>query len=281
MNRIERLVDEVDPGLSVRMRALKMFLQHDLVRRLIQAMMGRAEVGVDVGANRGVYTYMMSAKVGPRGHVHAVEPFPRNGERLRTIAHRRGNITVHALAASDRPGTGVLRIPVHDGHRIDALASLERKQDLYQDSCTVPLRTLDELLEGERRVSFLKCDVEGHEQRVFDGAIRILDRDRPVVFAEVEQRHRQDPIENTFAFFAAAGYRGWFVAGSELRPLEEFDVDRDQVRFLGPRFIPYAMPDGYVYDFLFCPPRISPALSSLRKRSGRTLGCGEANRTGS
>ena len=263
MNRLERIVDEVDPGLSARMRALKMRLHHDVCRRLIQTMMGPAEVGVDVGANRGVYTYLMSATVGGRGRVHAVEPFPANGARLRTIARRHRNITVHAVAASDHSGDAELRVPVHDGHSIDALASLRpdqagERETGRQESCVVELRTLDELLEGERRVSFIKCDVEGHEQQVFEGAARTLERDRPVVFAEVEERHRQDPIENTFAFFDAAGYRGWFVAGSELRPLREFDVARDQRHFLDGRFIPYTMPDGYVHDFLFCPPGIVP-----------------------
>jgi FkbM family methyltransferase len=258
MNRLERVVDQVDPGLSVRMRVLKMRLQHDVIFRLIHDMIGPAEVGVDVGANRGVYTYLMSVRVGCRGHVHAVEPFPGNGERLRTIARRRGNVTVHTMAASDHAGTGVLRIPVYHGHHIDALASLRPERTSNQDTCVVSVSTLDEMLAGERRISFLKCDVEGHEQRVFEGATRILDRDHPVIFTEVEERHRADSIENTFAFFGEAGYRGWYVSGSELRPLQEFDVARDQLGFLDGQFIPYDMPVGYVHDFLFCPPGIAP-----------------------
>ena len=54
--------------------------------------------------------------------------------------------------------------------------------------------------------------MEGHEQRVFDGAKGVLDRDRPVVLTELEQRHREEPLENTFAFFADAGYAGWFLS---------------------------------------------------------------------
>jgi FkbM family methyltransferase len=263
MNRLERVMDEVDPGLSVRMRALKMRLHHDVCLRLIQHMLGPTEVGVDVGANRGVYTYLMSIRVGCQGRVHAVEPFPGNDARLRTIARRRGNITVHTVAASDHSGRGVLRVPMHDGHPIDALASLRPDQGGRQENCVVPLSTLDELLEGERRISFLKCDVEGHEQQVFEGAARVLNRDHPVVFAEVEERHRKDSIEDTFAFFDAAGYRGWFVTGSELRPLQEFDVAHHQLCFLDGRFIPYAMPGGYVHDFLFCPSGIAPPASTV------------------
>jgi FkbM family methyltransferase len=190
------------------------------------------------------------------------------------LPRRRGNITVHALAASDHSGHGVLRIPVHHGHRIDALASLEPSRRPGEDNCMVSLCTLDELLvlPGEPRVSFLKCDVEGHEQRVFEGSAGILNRDHPVVLTELEQRHREDPIESTFAFFADAGYRGWFLTESGLRPLEEFDVARDQLGFLGDRFIPYEMPSGYVCDFLFCPPGTVPPYAAMEsRRRERTL----------
>lgn len=251
MNRLERVVDGLDPGLSVRLRALKMRLHHDATRRLIHDMIRPADICVDVGANRGVYTYLMSARVGAAGQVHAVEPVLGNCQRLRTVALRRGNITVHMLAVSDHAGHGMLRMPVYQGHRIDALASLENRTG-REASYAVPLRTLDELLAGEPRISFLKCDVEGHEQRVFEGAARILHQDHPVVLTEVEQRHRQDPIENTFAFFTEMGYRGWFIAADGLRPLAEFDVRRDQLAFIDGRFIPYEMPRGYVCDFLFC-----------------------------
>ena len=253
MNRIERLLDEVDPGLSVRLRALKMRYRGDIIRRLVHEMIQPGDVGVDVGANRGVYTYIMSAKVGRGGRVHAIEPFPENGDRLQTVARRRGNIVVHNVAVSDHSGSATLRVPVHGGHRIDALATLESNREWDADTCEVPVGTLDELLEGERRVSFLKCDVEGHEQRVFDGAKGVLDRDRPVVLTELEQRHREEPLENTFSFFADAGYDGWYLSEAGPGLLEDFDVTRDQLGFLDGQFHPYGMPSGYVNDFLFCP----------------------------
>lgn len=263
MNRIERLADQADPGLSARLRTLKMWLRHRVVWQLVRDLVGPGEVAVDLGANRGVFTYLMSVRVGREGRVHAVEPFPGNCERLQVLARRRGNITVHPLAVSDRSGTAVLRVPVRDGQPVDALATLEGSQSEQGQDCEVSLRTLDEVLAGERRVSFLKCDVEGHEQRVFDGAARTLGQDRPVVFAEVEQRHRDDPIENTFAFFTDAGYRGWFVAESELRPLAEFDLARDQLGPLEGRLLPGGRPHGYVNDFLFLPPGARPLPARL------------------
>lgn len=263
MNKVERVVDGLDPGLSVRLRALKMRLRHDPDWRLVRDMMPLGGVGVDVGANRGVYTYLMSAQAGPAGHVHAVEPFPAHRERLRTLARRLGNITVHPAAVSDHSGREMLRIPVHDGHRIDALATLEpgppgtgARQG--EEFCPVPVCTLDELLAGERPVSLLKCDVEGHEQQVLRGAAGILGRDRPSVFVEIEQRHRTDSIDTTFELLAEAGYRGWFVTRGRLLPLERFDLGRDQLDFLDGGFVPYEMPEGYVTDFLFCPEGTDP-----------------------
>jgi FkbM family methyltransferase len=271
MNRLERLVDERDPWLSVRLRVLKMRLRHDIVGPLMRQMLRPGEVGVDVGANRGAYTYVMSVRVGGAGHVHAIEPFPENSARLRTIARHRGNITVHSLAVSDCSGSGVLRIPVHQGRHIHELASLEPRESPDEDRCAVSLSTLDQLLAQERRVSLLKCDVEGHEQRVFEGATRILDHDKPVIIVEVEQRHREDPIEKTFAFFADAGYHGWFIAEDGLHPLEEFSIVRHQLDFLdGRRYVPYGMPRAYVHDFLFCPPGTAPPPGSHRGRSGAT-----------
>ena len=246
-------MDEVDPWLSVRLRVLKTRLRRDPTERLIQKILRPGEVSVDVGAHRGVYTYVMSSKVGPTGRVHAVEPFPGNASRLQAVARRRGNVVVHAVAVSDHSGRAFLRVPVHDGHPVDALATLEPNRPSGGDSCEVPVLTLDELLDGERRISFLKCDVEGHEQQVFHGAKGILDRDRAVVVTELEQRHREEPIGATFSFFADAGYAGWFLGEAGLRPLEEFNLARDQLAFLDGQFVPYAMPAGYISDFLFCP----------------------------
>ncbi len=258
MNRIERAVDELDPRLSVLLRALKMRWRNDLARRLIQSTVQAGDVTVDVGANRGVYTYLMSVTVGRDGRVHAVEPFPGNGGRLRAVARWRGNIVVHPVAVSDRPGEEMLRVPVHDGHPIDELATLEPNRPWTQENYVVPVRTLDDLLKGERRVSFLKCDVEGHEQRVFLGAAEVIERDQPIVLAEIEQRHREDCIDITFEFFVHSGYSAWFMAEDGLHPLAEFDLGRDQLRFVKEQLVPYAMPAGYLNNFAFWPPGTSP-----------------------
>jgi hypothetical protein len=121
----------------------------------------------------------------------------------------------------------------------------------------VPLEPLDRLLSQDlSRLTFVKCDVEGHELAVLRGAERILREAHPALLVEIEQRHQGDGagIERTFDHVLARGYVGYAVRERGLRPLGEFDVQRDQLAWVRPEFEPHGMPDGYVHDFLFVRP---------------------------
>lgn len=248
------MVDNVDPGVSARLRALKKWWQRDHIRRIMSVLARPGTIAIDVGANRGVYTFILSSRVGPTGRVHAVEPYPGNAARLRTLARRRGNVTFHPVALSDRPGEAGLRVPLYRGRRIDALATLGSRVSTCYEEFVVPLCPLDDLLrDAKGPVTFLKCDVEGHEDRVLRGAAATLRDHMPAIVVEIEQRHRADPVGRTFAYLLGLGYIGYFLTSSGLRPLAEFDGNR-QAGAAPPDFVAYRMPAGYVSDFLFVTP---------------------------
>jgi uncharacterized protein YndB with AHSA1/START domain len=71
-------------------------------------------------------------------------------------------------------------------------------------------------------VSLLKVDVEGHELEVLQGASRTIDRERPVILVEVEQRHISVPIATVFRYITDYGYRGFFWRHGRLWPIAEF-----------------------------------------------------------
>jgi hypothetical protein len=54
-----------------------------------------------------------------------------------------------------------------------------------------PVTTVDQVCreQGIERVGFLKIDVEGFESAVLAGAERVLERDRPSLLLEIEDRH--------------------------------------------------------------------------------------------
>jgi hypothetical protein len=112
----------------------------------------------------------------------------------------------------------------------------------------VQTQTLDSL--GLLDVGFLKIDVEGHELSVLRGADKTIASNRPIVLIESEARHARGAPANVIDLMRDRhGYqRAAFVRRWKTVDLEEFDLQRDQLRLL-PDF---ADPD-YVSNFVFWP----------------------------
>jgi len=129
----------------------------------------------DVGAHVGYYSLLSSRLVGEKGRVVAFEAMPRNARFLRhhLEANRCANVEVIEGAASDRAGTAWFGKGTGTGTgRLSDAGELE-----------VRTMTLDDVA-AERALlpDFLKIDVEGAEERVLDGAARILHEKKPVLF---------------------------------------------------------------------------------------------------
>ena len=122
---------------------------------------------------------------------------------------------------------------------------------------------MDDLLnDRELRVSFIKCDVEGHELEVLKGAIDILKTDRPNLLVEIEQRHLFEPIDTVFRFFESQSYKGYFLdKNGNLNDLKSFNVNIHQ-QYPPPE----ALEHQYIYNFIFLPSE-SPDAVHLRKQS--------------
>lgn len=132
------------------------------------------DVVVDVGANIGLLTVLMAERVGPTGHVYALEPEARNVEILRRNLARNSlaNVTVIPKAASDTSGCRTL-------HLSKTHAELHRMHPsrLCENTVEVESTTLDELLHAEDRpIAWVKIDVEGHELQVLRGMRTIIER---------------------------------------------------------------------------------------------------------
>jgi hypothetical protein len=78
-------------------------------------------------------------------------------------------------------------------------------------------------------LALMKMDVEGAEADVMRGALRTLERDRPLLLIEIEQRHHSRPISEVFALLNELGYDSQFLdADGRIRPIRDFVLERDQ-----------------------------------------------------
>jgi FkbM family methyltransferase len=121
-------------------------------------------------------------------------------------------IRVEQCCLSDKEGEDDLFIPVEDGKLQTGFATLNKKNQGEGNIRKIKTRRLDDMLrKRNQRVSFIKCDVEGHELEVFRGASDILKSDRPNLLVKIEQRHFEGPIKKRFEFFQENGYVGFFL----------------------------------------------------------------------
>ncbi len=194
---------------------------------LLPLLAAKDELACDIGANRGLFSFWM-LHLGLR--VAAFEPNPHIMRVLRyrfPRALRTGRLQLFEVALSDGDGPAVLHVP----RRFSPLATLEpSRTGLLEavDDITVQRRRLDDLL--SEPVGFLKIDVEGHEQRVLEGAHRLLGEYRPSILVEAEERHRPGAVASMRQMLDPLGYEGFFVHDEAMHSIDDFDVDRHQRR---------------------------------------------------
>jgi FkbM family methyltransferase len=243
-------MDPYFPVTSERWRWRRARQQHAAMR-VVDRLLGEDDIALDIGANRGLFSAQMSLKL-RRGCVYAFEPYPEHVARLQKMSRRVRNMVVYDVALSDESGTAELSIPVVDGTKFVGMGTL---QTMTADVASVEVRTatLDEIFPSENeRADFIKCDVEGHEDAVLKGGTRLLEQNRPHVLIELEQRHRSTPYTDTTRRLLDLGLDGWAIYEHGVRPLAEFDLERDQLQYLPGSG--ESMPPGYVTDFVFTRP---------------------------
>ena len=161
----------------------------DAELRFVERALQPGMTGLDAGAHHGLYTLLMSKRVGAGGKVIAVEPSPRERKRLtrHVRINRCKNVQVEGCALGSEQGGADLFL-VEGEH--DWCNSLRPPAiDAPTHAMRVETRRLDDVLEdsGISQVDFIKLDVEGAELSVLRGSSRILEgMRRPVILAEVQ-----------------------------------------------------------------------------------------------
>jgi len=130
------------------------------------------DVAWDVGAFIGYHTLLMSRRV-EAGWVLALEPDPRNAERLRRNLALNGVTDVEILPVAAGARRREATLEPHPSHH-----SQTRVQAAGGTPCEVI--PLDDLLGSTSPPALVKVDVEGAEAEVLAGASKVLESARPV-----------------------------------------------------------------------------------------------------
>jgi FkbM family methyltransferase len=223
--------------------------------KLLPLLCSKTRVSVDVGANFGMYTVRM-AELSQR--CIAFEPIPAFA---RMLARGFGNsIDVHAVALSDKRGKAELRVPdLYTGYAtIDPANSLASRHGCSIDHVSVDMVLLDDF--DFRDVGFMKIDVEGHEEAVLRGATATVERCRPNLIVEVEERHNLGSIPRVVAWMREHGYLCVAVVDGVVEDLAVYDLAAHQAA---------TGPERYARNIVFIPKeRGSQLLDDIRHLLG-------------
>ena len=135
---------------------------------------------IDVGANVGQYTLLLSRLAGPEGRVFAFEPMAATAATLAAVcAQNSTNISVLNLAASDDTGIVSFELPIDSA----GLRNYERAH-IGAGGGLSSFRIPIDSIQFPHRVTLVKIDAEGHEPEVLYGMRQLMQRDSPVLIIE-------------------------------------------------------------------------------------------------
>jgi FkbM family methyltransferase len=186
----------------------------------------RGSTLLDIGANKGIYSYWMSKKAGPGGKVISFEPQPELEDYLKDVkkTFRLENVEIQNKGMSDQPGkfemlrkfagAGGARLACEDEQGLPVNGALQKVE--------VELTTLDRFFHNRapERLDFIKCDVEGHELAVFKGGEKLLKKFMPTLLFECGDTEAERG--EIFSFLTALGYKGFFIYGNRRIDYREY-----------------------------------------------------------
>jgi FkbM family methyltransferase len=204
-----------------------------LVRHLVEP----GTAAIDIGASFGMFAAEMAGRA---TRVLAFEANPEVAAFTRSVAPR--NVEVVNVALSAQAGRATLSMPVnHKGNGVTELAGIDRTHEGESIAFEAETKRLDDF--PVERCSFIKIDVEGHEEEVLDGAAALIARERPVLMIEAIDAFNPGVVARLSARYAAT-HGCFFLSHGALRPAATFDPARHQA----------ANAAEYIASVLFIPP---------------------------
>jgi len=141
--------------------------------QIVKQYVKKGDVVLDVGANIGYYTVMLSKLVGNEGRVIAFEPTRHFGNVLKANieANQLTNISIIDYGLSNRNcdvdiDIGISSATIHSSNYYDTIINHER----------ISMKTLDNFVSEYNisRIDFIKIDIQGYEPIALKGMSKIM-----------------------------------------------------------------------------------------------------------
>jgi len=212
---------------------LNFFDYEKVESNMMENLVSDGDTFFDIGANIGWYSINIAASRRAT-KVYCFEPIPKTYKSLSMNIELNSvsNVIAYNFGFSSHAG----EFPFYyypEGSGNASSANLTGRDDVESVQCKV--RTLDDFTtETGTDVNFIKCDVEGAELLVFQGGIKTITRDKPIVFSEIlrkwSEKFNYNP-NDIFWFFKNQGYQAFIAKENYLTKFFEMDESTIETNF--------------------------------------------------
>ncbi len=211
--------DDVWAGCGVGWTCLMYGTWETHVEECLRRLLRVGDVALDIGANLGYFSSLMSARVGKAGKVFAFEPVPVTLEQLQLtkLANRADNLTIMPMAVGESDTTVEMRFE----RGVAGNASVYNRFHASEpEVARVQMRSLDSLAEAGTLpdANFIKINVEGNELSALRGGRAYITRAQPVIIFEYNVETADSAgwtLKDVEAFLSGCGdYSFSIVAGN-------------------------------------------------------------------
>jgi FkbM family methyltransferase len=192
--------------------------------KMLMSLVRPGETVIEVGANIGSHTVGLAKRVGPSGKVFAFEP------QRACFALLQSQIALNQLhnvvAFNEGSGSAECRmwLPEIDYSGQGNFGGVSLQRSGSERQAEVRVRRLDDVLSGTF-VHLVKIDVEGMEREVIEGAGKLIERSKPILYVE------NDRVEQSAALISLIRdheYRLWWHIPPLFNPDNFFNVQENE-----------------------------------------------------
>ncbi len=188
---------------------------------------------IDIGANMGYYSVLLSKYAGASGKVFAVEPVPLFAEiwKKNTNRCRYKNLTLFNCALGKNETNAEMGMPFINGVAHHGMTKVVTDESAaFEEKFQVEMKNPDSLFSQIEKIDFIKVDVEGYESIVFDNMIGVLTKHKPLIQSELSGAENRKSVIKTLS---ALNYKVCILQNNEI-----IDADQNTI-------------DSYTGDFYF------------------------------
>jgi FkbM family methyltransferase len=182
---------------------------------------------LDIGANIGFYTLLLSDLIGPKGHVHGFEPEAINFKHLAAVAGHRKNVTLVPKAVSDCSG----ELLMYTSPKLNVDHRTYRVEN-YKKVIAVDGVSIDDYVGGRFRVDFIKMDIQGYELHALRGMERTIGANPNIVifseFSPYAFKQCGTGLRFVYDYIRSLDLQVWLPEHDRLRPANRITLEQFQ-----------------------------------------------------